>query len=428
MLMTGAAILFWAAQLASGGTITGTIRLPAGTPAAGVRVVAVAVPDTPQRAAESTVFESITQTDSSGRYRLENLSPGRYYVAAGLVGVQTFYPGTPTQSAASVIAVTRDSPLLTGVNFMLNNAMPTAAQGLLPQAAQAGGLVCCRLKGNFVMEDKSIVPDFPREIRAVNRRGSPSLNGFSVWKSLGYFPFTIPIHSTAEIAVEGLPAGYVLKSVAYGGKDVGLNPFLIDGKALGTLDLILGYDPAGFQQKVAARGKVINPAAELKVTGIRLVSTIPKGPVLLAGLEPDGSFEFKDIPIGLYRVGVIDPKGGENTSPKIFEIGAATASLTVDLRNNPFPEFDGVPPARHAFTDGKITEITGVITQKVTRIVGGRGYFRLNVKDASTGVISPWAVLFEHEWQIPKITVGETITVPGVASTDGTNRFSAFPF
>jgi hypothetical protein len=52
----------------------------------------------------------------------------------------------------------------------------------------------------------------------------------------------------------------------------------------------------------------------------------------------------------------------------------------------------------------------------------------LNVKDAATGVVTPWAVFVEHDWQVPRIIVGETITVPGVPSTDGTNRFSASPF
>jgi hypothetical protein len=70
----------------------------------------------------------------------------------------------------------------------------------------------------------------------------------------------------------------------------------------------------------------------------------------------------------------------------------------------------------------------GSIIQKITLIMGDRGYFRMNVKGASTGVVTPWAVFFEREWQIPKIIVGETLTVPGVLSTDGTHRFNAYPF
>lgn len=440
------AILLWgAAQLSSGGSITGTIHAQGGGPAANVRVVAMAVPNTPRRAAESAVFESIAQTDSAGRYRLDNISPGRYYIAAGPVTLQTFHPGTPTQSSASIVMVTRNAPLLSGVDFTLStntpSFAPSAAQGALPAAAAArGGVTCCRLQGRFFMEDKSPVPSFPKSLTVFNRYGATgvsvggSLGGtrvdmVGVYSSLGFYPITYAIGTTVEIAVEGLPPGYVLKSVAYGGKDFGLTPFQVDGKSLGTLDMILGYDTAAILQKVTARGKVINSAPEWKVTRIRFASTMANGPVLVASLQPDGTFEVADIPVGLYRTGVIDPKGGAHTSPNVFEIRTAVSGLVIDLKNNPFPEFDGVRPERTVFSDGKSTEMTGVITQKLTRIgTADSVYFRMNVKDAATGAVTPWAVFLEHEWHAPKIVVGETLTVPGVPSTDGTTRFSASPF
>ena len=34
----------------------------------------------------------MTQTDDQGRYRLTNLPPGDYLIAAGLIGVGTYYP------------------------------------------------------------------------------------------------------------------------------------------------------------------------------------------------------------------------------------------------------------------------------------------------------------------------------------------------
>lgn len=446
-LSVWAAILLWGApQLSSGGSITGTIQAQGGGAAANVRVVAMAVPNTARRAAESAVFESIAQTDSGGRYRLDNISPGRYYIAAGPVTLQTFHPGTLTLSSASIVMVTRNAPLLSGVDFTLStnapSAAPSVAQGALPAAAVArGGVTCCRLQSRFFMEDKSPVPSFPKSLTVVNRNGATgvSVGGGrgtivdvgvgGVYSSLGFYPITYAIGTTVEIAVEGLPPGYVLKSVAYGGKDFGLTPFQVDGKSLGTLDMILGYDPVAILQKVTARGKVINPAPEWKVTSIRFASTMANGPVLVASLQPDGNFDVGDIPVGLYRTGVIDPKGGAHTSANVLDIRAAVSGLVIDLKNNPFPEFDGVRPERTVFFDGKSTQMTGVVTQKLTRIgTADSAYFRLNVKDAVTGAVTPWAVFLEHEWHAPKIVVGETLTVPGVQSTDGTMRFSASPF
>jgi hypothetical protein len=408
----------------------------------------MAVPNTARRGAESAIFESIAQTDSDGRYRLDNISPGRYYIAAGPVTLQTFHPGTLTQSSASIVMVTRNAPVLSGVNFTISvNTLstngPSAAQGALPAAAVArGGVTCCRLQGRFFMEDKSPVPNFPKLLTVFNRYGATgvsvggSLGGTrvdlgagGVYSSLGFYPITYAIGTTVEVAVEGLPPGYVLKSVAYGGKDFGLTPFQVDGKSLGTLDMILGYDPAATLQKVSARGKVINPAPEWKVTSIRFASTMANGPVLVASLQPDGTFDVADIPVGLYRTGVIDPKGGAHTSANVFEIRTAVSGLVIDLKNNPFPEFEGVRPERTVFIDGKSTEMTGVIIQKLTRIgTADSVYFRMNVKDAATGTVTPWAVFLEHEWHAPKIVVGETLTVPGVQSTDGTNRLIASPF
>jgi hypothetical protein len=39
------------------------------------------------------VLASLTLTDGSGAYRLENVPPGRYRIAAGLLDAPTFYPG-----------------------------------------------------------------------------------------------------------------------------------------------------------------------------------------------------------------------------------------------------------------------------------------------------------------------------------------------
>jgi hypothetical protein len=50
------------------------------------------------------------------------------------------------------------------------------------------------------------------------------------------------------------------------------------------------------------------------------------------------------------------------------------------------------------------------------------------VKDELTSAITPWAIYVENVRLVPKIIVGETLTVPGTVSTDRTNRLSAFPF
>jgi len=425
-----AALFLWGApQLNSAGSITGTIRHPNGQPAADVRVVAVAASNTGRPCAGLVLFENLTQTDDNGRYRLENISPGRYFIAAGRVAAQTYYPGTSVQSTASIITVTKESPTLSGMDFTV--ALPVSD---LPPVYE--GLGCCQHVGKLVMEDGSPVPDFPNLMRVGALRSSSAFLNYRVgspngrvWKMNPSFGLNLATNAIAEIVIEGLPPGYVLKSVVYGGTDFGLKPFMVDGKSPATLDLTVGYEAISTLKKVTVCGDVANRARELAVTGIRLVSTMPNGPVRNVRIESDGSFLVQDIPVGAYRMGVIDALGGANVAPNIFVILDNTELITIDLRDNPFPEFDGVRPERTVFTDGKRTEITGVVTQKLTPTGNSdAAYFRMSVRNAATGVVTPWAVLIEHDWQVPKIIIGEVLTVPGVPSTDGTKRLIAFPF
>src|SRR4029079_19432793 len=72
------------------GTITGVIKTASGTPASGVRVTAQARPEGPADVLSSASFASLAETDQNGRYRLDNVPPGNYYIAAGRMGSQTF--------------------------------------------------------------------------------------------------------------------------------------------------------------------------------------------------------------------------------------------------------------------------------------------------------------------------------------------------
>src|SRR5215831_4254057 len=93
-----AALIFGAAQITAGGSVTGTVRLTGGAPAAGVRVMAMVAPGAGRGGGQSSVLASLAETDKNGRYELENIPPGRYFIAAGQVASPTFYPGTLLQN------------------------------------------------------------------------------------------------------------------------------------------------------------------------------------------------------------------------------------------------------------------------------------------------------------------------------------------
>ena len=100
------------------GTIQGRVLSADGTPAAGLRIAAQAVHDDSSANRSPNVMAAIAQTDSAGRYRLDAVPAGRYYITAGLVDFPTYYPGVVEMGEAKAVAVKGDAGL-TGIDFTI---------------------------------------------------------------------------------------------------------------------------------------------------------------------------------------------------------------------------------------------------------------------------------------------------------------------
>jgi hypothetical protein len=70
--------------------------------------------------------------DSTGRYRLENIPPGRYYVVAGLVDLPTYYPGVSSANGATALNVLSGTPI-TGINFTMAVSAGVTVSGRVVQ-------------------------------------------------------------------------------------------------------------------------------------------------------------------------------------------------------------------------------------------------------------------------------------------------------
>jgi len=89
------------------GTVTGILRTSLGVPLEGVRV-AVTPADV---AVADDLLESIALTDKDGRYRLESVSPGRYYIVVGRGLSRNYHPGVSEPERATVISVTSSATI-----------------------------------------------------------------------------------------------------------------------------------------------------------------------------------------------------------------------------------------------------------------------------------------------------------------------------
>src|SRR5262245_1212332 len=100
------------------GTVSGVIRTSIGTPAAGVRVSAMVPPEVAADAAAGSALAALAQTDEQGRYRLEGIPAGRYYIVAGRVDLPTYYPGTADMKQARIFSVVPGGTV-SGMDFVM---------------------------------------------------------------------------------------------------------------------------------------------------------------------------------------------------------------------------------------------------------------------------------------------------------------------
>jgi len=141
LLLGLSALLFVQIPLAPSqtGTATGVIRSMSGAPASGVRVAAQALTDSTAGIGEGALV-SLTQTDSEGRYKLENIPPGRYYIQAGLVDLPTYYPGVTTTNGARSIQIAAGA-VLERMDFTLALAPGVRVSGRVPLGAVRPAMV-----------------------------------------------------------------------------------------------------------------------------------------------------------------------------------------------------------------------------------------------------------------------------------------------
>src|SRR5436853_5912656 len=86
------------------GTVIGQLLQADGSHAAGVIVAVTPVPDSKPIVLTGALL-SLSRTDQSGSYRLENIRPGRYFIQAGPLDSLSFYPGTSSLDKATIVNV-----------------------------------------------------------------------------------------------------------------------------------------------------------------------------------------------------------------------------------------------------------------------------------------------------------------------------------
>src|SRR5262245_54512231 len=196
-------------QPTQGGTVTGTLRGADGKPAASVRVAAVPQTDTIEAAAAGPTLSSIAETDAEGRYKLENIPPGRYYIAAGRLDLPTYYPGTQSMAVGQAVGITPGATVQ-GIDFTLQATSAGRAD------AVPFGVTLLDVPLDVRVEGEGKLPIFAGGKRTTLQL-TPVNGGavVSVPVNAARISLSPPI-TDYRITVEGLPEGYKVKSMIFG--------------------------------------------------------------------------------------------------------------------------------------------------------------------------------------------------------------------
>jgi hypothetical protein len=326
MKMLALLLLLWAqglpVQPTQGGTITGVLKDSGGKPAVGIRMAAVARPDSIEELTNgAAAMSALGETDELGRYKLENVPPGRYFIAAGNLNFPTYYPGTQALLEGKTIFVNAGETV-PGIDFALKDS----SGGRIIGNSSPAGLGGFAIPLDFRVEGGKIPIFGGGKITTVRLVPVAGGNPITATVNDGSIPLTLVSINDYQVSIEGLPQGYSVKTVRYGGTEIRDGILKIGGvtlSAVGPLqqNLVLQVGPGLFTNLVG--GTVMQGASPVPQT---LSITLTKTPVSRSsGITVTGQF-------------------GPNVRGAF--LSGTPAAIYVDRSF----EFFNVPPGRHALT------------------------------------------------------------------------------
>jgi hypothetical protein len=333
-----------------GGTVTGVLSTADSRPAAGVRTAVMVQPDNPGDVAGAAALVSITETDDAGRFRLENVPPGRYYISAGRVELPTFYPGTLEIASAKIVTVA-SGETLTGVNFSIKDASDRGVETI--NAA-------LRIPFQFHSAPVVRIPIFS-ERGKIRLRLTHIPDGKSTEIFLDAPAVTLPIASGEyQVSIENLPDDLTLNSLTFGRTNlmaenlkvtIGDLPEPEKGEQITLTNTQTGIvvqrriqgqttssQSGPMYGSITSRSELIlsvsaKIAAAGPATGVQVRGQVYPGQeeAYISGkpgrLYADGSFEFRNVTPGRHIVFML---GGSSTSR---QLSAVITVGKVDIEN-----------------------------------------------------------------------------------------------
>jgi hypothetical protein len=339
------------------GVIEGQLRHINGNPAAGIRVAFMPLdPGLGASALAKTVL-----TDRNGRYRLPDVEPGRYWIAAGLSELRTYYPGVTVESDPN-ISIDRLQFVTVASGQTVSNIDFTVAPVSLatkPPNGPAAGIMmmddgsplpAIRLGQRFGGPDGELLKDASESYLALllEVNGQPvglsqpeALRGANI-ASISYWIRGVFQKRENVVTIPQLPSGYYVKSMTYGDVDLTKAPLIVRNSDV--IEIVLTKTrPASLPPGVRLSGRITDRSFGSK-TDLRLVLTpvtnvspapIGQAPVttVLANSD-DGSFEINGVLPGRYTLAPFGYRQNQMAAPldvRLLQLAPVLPGVTFEV-------------------------------------------------------------------------------------------------
>jgi hypothetical protein len=297
----------------AGGAVSGVLRNAEGKPAARVRVSARAQQDS----TASVALASLAETNEDGRYIIENIPPGQYYIVAGSIDRPTYYPGTQDMAAAKAIQVTAGARL-SGFDFAVSDSSKRQEFML------ASVVLTPRLQVNLraTADPGSSVPVFSPS-GAVTFHFERVSDGATSMTPITNSTITLELQAAGtatnyRVRITNLPEGFIVSKLTYGSTDLTSGiltlPAVPQNAGGPTFATMFVGTPGTSDTLTATIGRASSPLSTgggVRVTGLNRPSDTH--PVYLSGrpgiVFSDGTFEFRDVAPGRHVIASIDFPG-----------------------------------------------------------------------------------------------------------------------
>jgi hypothetical protein len=297
------------AALAEGGAVTGTLRGTDGSPAARMRVAVMSVPEPGRGVRGAGTLVNQTETDEAGRFRLEDVPPGRYYVVAGRLQTPTFYPGVRDYGAARTIEVAAKATVR-DIDFTVvvlsTDVDPTGSLSVI----KVTGRIVLRNNPTATMPPNITLQSFP-DPPATNPPGvAPGqfvAASASAPVAVPRITATVPVAQDGTFKVDlfgadqrllvvGLPAGYSIVSMISGGRNLLTQPMDVRSGA----ELVVTLDVGDARPRFRLLALVREDSSDRVLAGERVELVQPSGEILRLAVNAQGMVTFPGLLQGAY--------------------------------------------------------------------------------------------------------------------------------